>query len=299
MTTFRIACCGNAEGMDEGMFGPDSVTWRLHSDPSMLIGGMRALLVQALHPLAMAGVEQHSDYRADPWGRLQRTVEYVMTTTYGTEDEARRAGQVGQAIHKRVRGTDPVTGKTYSAEDPDLLVWVHAVEVHSFLIAYRRYGSGPCTDKHADRYLAEQVGTATLVGLGRALVPASVADLRDYFQSVDEELRPSPYSRDAAKVVLNPPLPLPLALLKPISWIPGPAACGPCTGSTGSRRRTRPCAWRPRPSPGRWESCPNRPRCGRLGPAGPKPKRPSPGRSSSWSPASRWWSSSSAWASRG
>jgi uncharacterized protein (DUF2236 family) len=212
--------------MSDGMFAPDSVTWRVHADPSMLIGGMRALLVQALHPLTMAGVEQHSNYRADPWGRLQRTVEYVMTTTYGTETEARQAGQIVQAIHKRVRGTDPVTGKTYSAEDPDLLVWVHAVEVHSFLIAYRRYGSGPCPDADADRYLAEQVDAATLVGLDRGLVPASVADLHDYFESVDDELRPSPYSRDAAKVVRNPPLPLPLAFAKPIAWIPGAAAAG-------------------------------------------------------------------------
>jgi uncharacterized protein (DUF2236 family) len=212
--------------MSEGTFTPESVTWRVHADPSMLIGGMRALLVQALHPLAMAGVEQHSDYRADPWGRLQRTVEYVLTTTYGTEEEARQAGLVVQAVHKRVRGTDPVTNKTYSAEDPDLLVWVHAVEVHSFLMAYRRYGSGPCTDDDADRYLAEQVGSATLVGLDPALVPGSVADLRDYFETVDDELRPSPYSKDAAKVVLNPPLPLPLAFLKPIAWVPGAAAAG-------------------------------------------------------------------------
>jgi uncharacterized protein (DUF2236 family) len=212
--------------MSEGLFAPESVTWRVHADPAMLIGGMRALLVQALHPLAMAGVEQHSDYRADPWGRLQRTVEYVLTTTYGTEEEARRAGGIVQAVHKRVNGTDPVTGKTYSAEDPELLVWVHAVEVHSFLAAYRRYGGGRCTDDDADRYLAEQVMTATLVGLDPALVPASVADLRDYFHGVDDDLRPSPYSRDAAKVVLNPPLPLPLRFLTPIAWIPGAAAAG-------------------------------------------------------------------------
>lgn len=208
------------------MFEPDSVTWRMHADPSMLIGGMRALLVQALHPLAMAGVEQHSDYRADPWGRLRNTVEYVMTTTYGTAEEAVQAGRVVQAIHKRVRGTDPVTGKTYSAEDPDLLVWVHAVEAHSFLVSYRRYGAGRFTNENADRYVAEQVRAATLVGLDPAIVPSSVAELHDYFQSVDDELRPSPYSRDAAKVVLNPPLPLPLAFVKPIAWIPGAAAAG-------------------------------------------------------------------------
>src|SRR5437762_13183000 len=100
LCTIPTGCCGNAEGMSNGMFEPDSVTWRVHADPAMLIGGMRALLVQALHPLAMAGVEQHSEYRADPWGRLQRTVEYVLTTTYGTVDEAANAGRVVQAIHK-------------------------------------------------------------------------------------------------------------------------------------------------------------------------------------------------------
>ena len=209
-----------------GFFAPDSATWRVHADPSMLIGGMRALLIQALHPLAMAGVEQHSDYRANPWGRLQRTVEYVLTTTYGTREEAIAAGRVVQAIHKHVNGTDPVTGKTYSAEDPDLLLWVHAVEVHSFLSAYRRYGGGRLSVDDADRYVAEQVGGAALVGLPPAMVPASVADLRDYFLSVEDELRPSPYSRDAAKVVLNPPLPLPLRLLQPIAWVPGAAAAG-------------------------------------------------------------------------
>jgi uncharacterized protein (DUF2236 family) len=212
--------------MTYGMFEPGSVTWRVHADPAMLIGGLRALLVQALHPLAMAGVEQHSEYRADPWGRLQRTVEYVMTTTYGTMEEAEQAGRIVQAIHKRVNGTDPVTGKVYSAENEDLLVWVHTAEVHSFLTAYRRYGGGPCTDADADRYLREQVRTATLVGLDASLVPASQADVRDYFASIDSELRPSPYSRDAAKLVLNPPLPVPLRLMQPVAWVPGAAAAG-------------------------------------------------------------------------
>jgi uncharacterized protein (DUF2236 family) len=214
------------EGMGNGMFTPDSVTWRVHADPSMLIGGMRALLIQALHPLAMAGVEQHSDYRADPWGRLRTTVQYVMTTTYGTVEEAEKAGRIVQAIHKRVKGIDPVTGKTYSAEDPDLLLWVHAVEVHSFLSAYRRYGGTRLTDEDADRYVAEQVGGAGLVGLPAAMVPSSVAELRRYFTGVEDVLRPSPYSRDAAKVVLNPPLPLPLRVLQPVAWVPGAAAAG-------------------------------------------------------------------------
>src|SRR5205823_9741871 len=182
---------------DLGLFGPDSVTWRIHADPSMLIGGIRALLVQALHPLAMAGVAQHSDYQDDPWGRLQRTVDYVVTTTFADRPTALAAGDRVRAVHSRVRGIDPVTRRPYRADDPELLVWVHAVEVHSFLAAYRRYG-GRLTDEEADRYVTEQVRTAALVGLEGDIVPASLAALRAYLQGV-EGLRASTYSRAAAK----------------------------------------------------------------------------------------------------
>ena len=140
--------------------------------------------------------------------------------------EAENAGQRVQAIHRHVRGTDPVTNRTYSADDPELLVWVHTVEIHSFLAAYRRYGSSRLTDAEADRYVAEQVDVAALVGTPTALVPASCAQVREYFASVEDVLRPSPYSRDAARVVLNPPLPLPLRVLQPIAWVPGAAAAG-------------------------------------------------------------------------
>src|SRR4051794_41750528 len=95
---------------DPGLFGPDSVTWRVHAAPSMLVGGLRALLVQALQPLAMAGVDQHSDYHDDPWGRLRRTTEYVLTTTYGDTATAEHAGAVVRAVHRHVRGVDVFTG---------------------------------------------------------------------------------------------------------------------------------------------------------------------------------------------
>jgi uncharacterized protein (DUF2236 family) len=210
--------------MMDGLFSPDDVTWRIHAGPSMLIGGMRALLIQALHPLAMAGVQQHSDYKADPWGRLQRTADYVLTTTYGSRREADAAGAVVQAVHQHVHGVDPVTNQPYRADDPELLLWVHAVEVHSFLAAYRRYG-GRLTDDEADRYVAEQVRTAALVGLGPDRAPASLECLRAYLRGV-EGLRATTYSRSAARIVLNPPLPLPLRLLQPVAWIPGAAAAG-------------------------------------------------------------------------
>ena len=204
---------------DPGLFGPDSVTWRVHAAPSMLVGGLRALLVQALHPLAMAAVHQHSDYRDDPWGRLRRTATYVATTTFGSTEQAEAAGAQVRRVHRYIRGTDPVTGRAYSAEDPDLLLWVHCVEVHSFLTAYRRYG-GSLSDADADRYLVEMTRAAALVGLGAGAVPVTVADLREWLQDVDG-LAVTPEARRAMRLVLAPPMPLPL---RPLWAIPGVAA---------------------------------------------------------------------------
>ena len=127
---------------DPGWFGPESMTWRVHADRSMLVGGLRALYLQVLHPLAMAGVAEHSDYREDPLGRLARTGRFVAATTYGTRAEAERAVAMVRAIHDRVRGVAS-DGRSYDANDPVLLAWVHNVEVESFLLAYRRYGSRP------------------------------------------------------------------------------------------------------------------------------------------------------------
>ncbi|HKN48693.1 MAG TPA: oxygenase MpaB family protein, partial [Actinomycetota bacterium] len=194
---------GTLDGMargDPGLFGPDSVAWRVHAAPSMLIGGLRALLVQALHPLAMAGVHQHSDYRDNPWGRLRRTSEYVLATTYGDTATAERAGAVVQAVHRRVTGIDPVTGRTYRADDPELLAWVHNVEVHSFLAAYRRYG-GSLPAAEADQYVREMTSAAELVGLGASDVPATLADLRAYLAGVDG-LAVTPWAKDAMGLVL-------------------------------------------------------------------------------------------------
>lgn len=193
--------------IDAGLFGPGSVTWDVHSDPVSLLGGMRALLVQALNPLAMAGVAQHSDFRHDPWGRLKRTAEFVSTATYGTTDDAERFGQQIQAIHRRVVGVDEVTGRPYRADDPELLAWVHNSLVDSLLVAKRRYGGG-ISDADADRYLTEMVAMAELVGTPRELVPTSVAALRVYFRTA--ELVASPYTRQAARTVLSPPVPLKL-----------------------------------------------------------------------------------------
>lgn len=192
---------------DLGLFGPESVTWRLHADPSMLIGGIRALLVQALHPLAMAGVVQHSDFRSDPEGRLQRTTDYVMITTFGDVGSAKAAAARVRAIHKRVSGIDSVTGRPYRADDPELLLWVHAVEVHSFLTAYRRYG-GLLSHDDADRYVAEMVRAAELTGLHAEDVPHSVGELRDYLRGMNDELMITDAAMEGMKFILNPPMPI-------------------------------------------------------------------------------------------
>jgi uncharacterized protein (DUF2236 family) len=190
---------------DWGLFGPDSVSWNVHSSPVLLVGGLRALIIQSLNPLAMAGVSQHSDYLRRPLKRLRRTSEYVATIVYGDTASAERAAAAVRRVHKRVHGVDPITGRRYSADDPDTMLWVHCVEVHSFLSAYRAYGGG-LTDAEQDAYLAEQVRAAELIGIRGAYVPASRADYRAYFESVRGELCLSESSRDAIQLCVAPPM---------------------------------------------------------------------------------------------
>jgi uncharacterized protein (DUF2236 family) len=189
------------------LFPPDTVTWRVHADAVMGLAGLRALYLQALHPLAMAGVAQHSDFRRDPWGRLRRTAEWIGLTTYGTLAEIEPAAERLRVIHSRVRGTDAETGEPYSADDPDLLLWVHCCLVDSFLSTYRRCG-GPLEEGDGDAYIAEQVRVAPLVGLDPAVVPADEAQLAAYFRRIRPQLRITPEARRAATFVLVPPMPL-------------------------------------------------------------------------------------------
>jgi uncharacterized protein (DUF2236 family) len=138
---------------DDGFFGPASVTWRVSADLSAPVAGLRSLLMQALHPLAMAGVDQHSDWRMDPVGRLAATSAYEVTVTFGDRASARRVAQRVRAVHEHVRGVDPVTGQPYAAGDPALLVWVHAALVDSALAACALFGT-PLSDSDADAYVA-------------------------------------------------------------------------------------------------------------------------------------------------
>jgi uncharacterized protein (DUF2236 family) len=177
---------------DLAFMHPASVTRRIHGDlPPMVIGGMAALLLQTLHPLAMAGVAEHSAYEDDPLGRLRRTAAFVGTTTYGTKEEARRAIALVRGVHRKVRGVAP-DGRPYSANDPDLLTWVHVAEMASFLAAVQRYGSERFTGEEADAYFAET--SLLALELGAQWAPRSRAEVTAYFA----RMRPELYAGDQA-----------------------------------------------------------------------------------------------------
>ncbi|MHB8340352.1 MAG: oxygenase MpaB family protein [Mycobacteriales bacterium] len=199
---------------EAGLFGPDSITRRIHADPVMGLAGLRALLLQALHPVAMAGVAQHSDFRRDPWGRLRRTAAYLTTVSFGTRDEAEQAAARVRARHHALSGIIPGTSRRYRADDPDLLLWVHCCEVDSFLTTFQRSG-GRLGVGEADRYLAEQRTSAELIGIDPQRAPATAAELEGYFRAVRPELRLTPQARQAAAIVLFPPMPRWVGALTP------------------------------------------------------------------------------------
>ena len=190
---------------EPGWFDNDAPIRRVHSDASMFIGGMRALLFQSLHPLAMAGVAQHSDFRNDPWGRLQRTADFLAATTFGPASEAQKAVNVVHRVHKRVVGTAP-DGRPYAANDPHLLHWVHIAELDSFLAAHDRYGLNPLVGAERDQYVAESAVIARALGVVDP--PETEAELRDHLRTFRPELEGSSAARDAARYLLiQPPLP--------------------------------------------------------------------------------------------
>jgi uncharacterized protein (DUF2236 family) len=189
---------------DEGFFGPGSVTWQISADLAAPVAGLRALLMQALHPLAMAGVDQHSDWRQDPVGRLAATSAYLTTISFGERAAAERVAARVRRIHDHVRGVDSVTGRPYAAGDPALLLWVHVALVESAIAARQALGT-PLTPPDADRYVAEMVVAAELVGVPVAQVPASVAELGNYIASVRPELCCTPAARESMAYLLDPP----------------------------------------------------------------------------------------------
>ena len=188
-----------------GFFPPNSMTWRIHSDPSMLVGGIRALLEQALHPGAMSGVAAHSNFREDAWGRLQRTGDYVGTLTFSTKQEAEKlAGRV-RMIHAKLK-----------LDDPNLLLWVHMAMVDAFLDTAIRSGM-KLSSEEIDQYIMEMVKFAELVGIDPVLTPKNKSELDKYFVEIQPELLASDDAKRAALFIALPPLPPLLRFGTPIA----------------------------------------------------------------------------------
>jgi len=194
---------------DPGLFGPDSATWRVHADfPGMLAGGLAALMLQTLHPLALAGVWDHSNFREDLVGRLRRTTSFVSGTTYAPVDQAQKLIDRVKAIHSQVHGVTE-DGRPYAADDPALLTWVHVTEAYSFLHGYRRYSHASLPVGAADRYYDEARRVAE--ALGARDVPASEAQVTAYFHHVQPQLRFDHRSREVLDVLSRVRLPVPAA----------------------------------------------------------------------------------------
>ncbi|MGY0065504.1 oxygenase MpaB family protein [Streptomyces sp. QTS137] len=187
-------------------FGPERPVRQVHGDASMFIGGLSALLLQSLHPLAMAAVAGHSGFRGDPWGRLQRTSTFLAMTTYGPADSAQRAVDRVRAVHETVHGTTS-DGQEYRAADPHLLCWVHIAEVDSFLRAHQRFGARPLDAADCDAYVEDMARVA--IALGVPDPPANRAELTDRLDAYRSELRATPEARSTARfLLLNPPVPV-------------------------------------------------------------------------------------------
>jgi uncharacterized protein (DUF2236 family) len=189
---------------DDGFFGPASIAWRISGDLSAPVAGLRSLMIQALHPLAMAGVDQHSDWRADPVGRLAATTAYLANITFGERAVAERAACRVRRIHERVTGVDNETGKPYAASDPALLLWVHAALVDSNIAARDLFGT-PLSGEEADRYVEEMVIAAQLVGVPVELVPDSRAALEAHLTWVRPQLVCTAAARESMAYLLDPP----------------------------------------------------------------------------------------------
>ncbi|MFJ4155162.1 oxygenase MpaB family protein [Pseudomonas sp. NPDC089752] len=194
---------------DPGLFGPQSISWRVHGDfPSMLVGGISALMLQVLHPLALAGVWDHSNFRQDLLGRLRRTSQFISGTTFGSTRDAEWLIEKVRTIHLQVTGIGP-DGRPYAASDPDLLTWVHVAEVSSFLAAHLRYRDPLLPRADQDAYYDEIALIAER--LGARDVPRSCQQVEDYLQRMRPQLHCDARSLEVVQILLQAPAPSRLA----------------------------------------------------------------------------------------
>jgi uncharacterized protein (DUF2236 family) len=201
-----MASPASADPVDQGFFGPGSVSWRVHRETTVLFGGARALLMDAAHPLVIAGARETGFYERNPWKRLERTLGLTYALTFGSREEALRAAERINEVHRSVRGIDPVTGLAYDATDPDLLLWVHACLVDSALL-FERWTVGRLGPEERERFHREQMLTAELLGLPRERIPPTTASLRAYIDDVvaGDTLRVTDASRSVAALFRDPP----------------------------------------------------------------------------------------------
>ncbi|MAA74315.1 MAG: hypothetical protein CMN28_06365 [Salinisphaeraceae bacterium] len=219
---------------DAGLFGPDSATWKVHADfPGMMAGGIAALMLQTLHPRALAGVWDHSRFREDPLGRLRRTTMFVAATSYAPRADAERIIDRVDRMHARVQGHTP-DGEFYSARDPELLTWVHCTEMYSFLNGYLRYRRADVPRAKQDRYFDETARIAE--ALGARNVPRSATQMTQYFEGLQPELRFDERSRDTLAVLERMPLPVPLSAVARRMFLGSGAALLPAWARTFMHR---------------------------------------------------------------
>jgi uncharacterized protein (DUF2236 family) len=192
--------------VDDGYFGPGSVSWRVHREVTVLFGGARALLMQAAHPLVVAGANQTGMYERNPWKRLQRTLILTYTMTFGTKVEARAAAEKINDVHTRINGIDPVTGKRYDALDPELLLFVHACLVDSAIV-FERLTVGELDDEGRQRFHEEQMLAAELCLVPRASIPPTWQGLRAWLGEFERrgELQVTDGARRVLDLFIEPP----------------------------------------------------------------------------------------------
>jgi uncharacterized protein (DUF2236 family) len=196
-----------AEPGDAGLFGPDSMVWRVHSYPATLVGGVRALILQTLEPLSLGGVLEHSRFREDPISRLQNTARFVTVTSFASTEMVERECAMVRAIHARVEGVLP-DGRTYSASDPVLLRHVHISLVDSFLTSHQQLAPQSLSAEEADRYVEEMNALAPLLGFDSVPLPHSVEELRGMLKPEAFGMEVSDATRETLRYLAWPPLAL-------------------------------------------------------------------------------------------